>query len=490
MVGLILIIGMLGFLGVRRESHETLDRALSRFQASLPPQTQLIYRRAEPLILHHGARLEDVIFRHNGLEVKAKSLVLRAVRGTFYSGIQLGHAAATGLMISGSGGVMTAQSLRIAALHIPPITKTRERVLARARRLTPARNALLNDFSTSGLASLAALRFDRMTAHDLHFHDASSRCKGQSDRLTVGHYGIDRGSDLSMDKATVTCTTPPIGDSLPFMQIGQQPLTITVANTSASGVDLAGYLIDGRLDEAGPDDDETPVATHADTGRIMVRDFRAESGPLTVLLPQLRTDLVRHGDISHIRTTIDGPRVLNHGAPLSAVFERGGKARITSTTIVQHDKGTARSTETVTVPDLADMALDTEVDHLPGTQDAAPAKSDGADAPMGRLVSFTATYHDHSLLSRLTDHYVALHQQSADDVRQQLAMLVTLAVAPVPGLSDLPGYLAQPGGRSFTLAFHPGTPVSIAGIEATGLRNWADAHPAMLAPPVLTGVIN
>ncbi|CAI9119887.1 hypothetical protein [Brytella acorum] len=458
---LVIALGILGTVGVRHEARIQLDRAISRFRATLPPDASFTYSSATPHILTRGAEFRNVRYMENGTVLTAATLYARSVSGNGVTGTHLGVLRTTSLTVSRNGSNVIIDDARVADLNLPP-----------AR----------NEGPDGELSVLWLMHFRNAAIAHLNLQTATPACNATIADISVENYGLHEGSDYAMNSAALHCALPPRTPRPGAPPVKQAPLDVRLSQIGGRNVDLAltvqqlSAILTKKAEFAPVMDSSKEPAKSSMT--VSGLDFRQGVAAFAIASANIESRLEGHESRAHM--TVPDFRLLINGKPAMALLG-GGLVGFTADAVSDNRTGASRSTYDVTLGSYGKFSFLVDLVNAPHDGESAdPSHQNTAIAKM------TFAYTDASLIERAFRQYAEKTGTPEDQLRQRATLLLTLTGSQYAALQPLGDYIQSPSGRAFTLSFQPPSPLKI--VDLATKISLPDAA-LYLQPPILTSSV-
>lgn len=432
---LISVTAVIGMAGVHHEAHMELVRGLSSFRAALPPGTTFTYGSAHPAILSLGATLTDITLRDGSLTLRASRMKLGHPRPTPDGGLSIRAVEVREPFLQTPTQIIHGSTLSLRQLVLPPSRPATEG----HSRIDPAHIALahgqIEQLSVQNLVPSPSP--GPINVHSLF-----------SGRLTLDNYGPALVTTLRTEGSTIayerTVHAP-----------GQEPQLVS-GQASLERLDLKQKDLAAQVAALW---DHHPLPPHmAPPESFAARNFRLSMTSGTIRLDELHGTGTLENQTATMTQDLKGFHFQSDEKLPFPINGAGSTAH--SVQISNLDDHTSQTDASLTVPGFMTLTASARTVQTDFAQ--------GHSSPQQMLQSTALQNVSFSLKGdRLLDTGFVLSARqagngmTAEQLRQQAAQVLQTALSVNPALSAIPDYVANPAGRTLTVTYASGTPVSL-----------------------------
>ncbi|WP_408872952.1 hypothetical protein [Gluconobacter roseus] len=432
---LISVIAVMGMAGVHHEAHMELVRGLSSFRAALPPGTTFTYGSAKPAILSLGATLTDITLRDGSITLRATRMRLGHPRPTPNGGLSIRSVEVREPFLQTPTQIIHGSTLSLRQLILPPSRPPADG----QSRIDLAHIALahgqVEQFSVQNLAPSPSP--GPINVHGLF-----------ASRITLDNYGPALVTTLRSDGATLayerTVHTP-----------GQDPQLVS-GQASLERLDLKQKDLAAQIAAVW---DHHPLPSHMPPPQsFAAHNFRLSMTSGTIRLDDLHGTGTLENQTATLTQDVKGFHFQSdEKLPFPINGAKSAAHYVQVSNLAEH---TSQTNATLTIPDFMTLKADARIIQT----DFA----NGHSAPQQILQSTALQNMTVSLQGdRLLDTGFALSARqagngtTADQLRQKSSQVLQGVLSVNPALGPVSDYVANPAGRTLTIAYASRTPMSL-----------------------------
>ena len=432
---LISVIAVMGMAGVHHEAHMELVRGLSSFRAALPPGTTFTYGSAKPAILSLGATLTDITLRDGSITLRATRMRLGHPRPTPNGGLSIRSVEVREPFLQTPTQIIHGSVLSLRQLILPPSRPPADG----QSRIDLAHIALahgqVEQFSVQNLAPSPSP--GPINVHGLF-----------ASRITLDNYGPALVTTLRSDGATLayerTVHTP-----------GQDPQLVS-GQASLERLDVKQKDLAAQIAAVW---DHHPLPSHMPPPQsFAAHNFRLSMTSGTIRLDDLRGTGTLEDQTATLTQDVKGFHFQSDEKlpfPINGAKSTAHYVQVSN--LAEH---TSQTNAILTIPDFVTLKADARIIQT----DFA----NGHSAPQQILQSTALQNMTVSLQGdRLLDTGFALSARqagngtTADQLRQKSSQVLQGLLSVNPALGAVSDYVANPAGRTLTIAYASRTPMSL-----------------------------